>query len=70
MGKNKQWKARGEEDKFVENLISKGKITKDTNAAALMKTYPKTFSGFTANVVRNHLNILKRSKGLYCKCAI
>lgn len=62
----KVWKTGGEEDKFIEKLIRKKKINKFTKPITL-KSYPAAFGEFNANVVRNHLNLLKRSNGLYRK---
>lgn len=67
MGKIKQWKAGGEEDKFIEKLISQGKINKYTKPSFLKEKNPAMFNQFSANVVRNHLSMLKRNNGLYCK---
>lgn len=67
MGKVKSWKNGGEEDKFIEKLIKKGKINKYTKPMALKKAHPDVFGEYTINVVRNHLNIIKRRNGLYCK---
>lgn len=63
----KKWIAGGKEDKFILKLIKEGKITKYTNPNFLQKEFPKYFSEFTLQVIRNHLNELKRSNGLYCK---
>lgn len=70
MAKTKQWKNGGDEDKFIEKLISQGRVNKFTKPSSLKKTYPNTFGAFTPNVIRNHLNILKRNKGLYRKYTI
>lgn len=67
MPKVKQWKKGGEEDKFILKLIRQGKITAQTKPNALKAEYPNIFGGFSSNVMRNHLNILKFSNGLFCK---
>lgn len=64
---SKHWKTDGEEDKFLKKLIQKGKVNKNTNARTLLSDYPAVFGTFSENVVRNHLNVAKRSSGLYCK---
>ena len=68
MGKVKTWTNGGDEDKYVIKLIKDGKVTKNTKPKDLVSNYPKMFGDFSSNVVRNHLNALKRSNGLYCKC--
>lgn len=68
MGKYKQWKQDGEQDKFIKNLIKQGKINKFTKPSSLASDYPAVFGEFSPNVIRNHLNIVKRNCGLYCKC--
>lgn len=70
MGRTKQWKNGGEQDKFIVKLIKQGKIHKNTKPATLKADYPNLFAEFSPNVMRNHLNILKRSNGLYCKCTL
>lgn len=67
MGKTVQWKNEGEQDKFIVKLIREGKIHKATKPAFLKATYPSVFGNFSLNVIRNHLNLLKRSSGLFCK---
>lgn len=67
MGKMKQWKKGGDEDKFILKMIRQGKITATTKPAVLKAEYPQMFGGFSSNVMRNHLNILKFSNGLFCK---
>lgn len=61
-----QWKHEGEQDKFIVKLIKDGKIHKDTKPAFLKATYPAVFGAFTINVIRNHLNVLKRAAGIFC----
>lgn len=51
MGKVKVWKNGG----------------KNTKPSSMKEKYPTMFSGFSDNLIRNHLNDLKRKKGLYCK---
>lgn len=63
----KQWKTGGAEDSFVLNEIRSGKITKKTSAKDLKDAYPEVFGEFNTGVIRNHLNVLKRAKGLLCK---
>lgn len=63
----KQWKADGEEDKKLDSLITKGKINKFTTPKELQKEYPDVFGTFSLQVMRNHLNVAKRAKGLYRK---
>lgn len=60
------WKHDGEEDKFIEKLIKEGGINKFTKPATLLTRYPNVFGKFSVNVVRNHLNAMKR---LHCKRA-
>jgi len=68
MGKLKKiWKQNGPEDKFLTKLIKDGRVSKNTTASLLKKQHPEIFSDFTCNVVRNHLNELKRVNGMYCK---
>lgn len=62
-----QWKTGGDEDKFLQKLIKKGKITKSTKPASLKADYPLIFADFTPNVIRNHLTLVKRAHGMYCK---
>lgn len=64
---NKQWKIGGNEDKTVISLIRNGRITKKTTFKELKKMNPEVFGEFTDHVVRNHLNTLKRARGLFCK---
>lgn len=61
-----RWESDGKEDKFIEELIEEGKFTKHTTAKSLQKDYPKVFLSFNKNVVRNHMNDMKRKNGLYC----
>lgn len=72
MGKivKKKWLTDGKEDKFIEELISQGKITKFTQPSYLKQNYSKMFNTHSDQVIRNHLNVLKRSHGLYCKCCV
>ncbi|KAJ6642687.1 hypothetical protein Bhyg_07640, partial [Pseudolycoriella hygida] len=42
-----------------------GKIHKATKPAFLKATYLSIFGNFSLNVIRNHLNLLKRSSGLF-----
>lgn len=66
MGKHfKQWKCDGDEDRFIIALIRQGKVNKYTKPTSLKTDYPKMFEGFSVNVVRNHLNALKRNNGLH-----
>ncbi len=67
MGKVKQWRQGGEEDKFIEKKIKKGEINKHTPAKTLVQKWPGMFGSFSENVIRNHLNLVKRAKGLYRK---
>lgn len=62
-----QWKSDGKEDKFIQKLIKDGKINKFTKPHTLKINYPDIFDGFSSNVVRNHLNLLKRQNDIYCK---
>ncbi|KAJ6648088.1 hypothetical protein Bhyg_03313 [Pseudolycoriella hygida] len=59
------WKNDGEEDKFIVKLIKQGKVHKLTSPAFLKSTYPVVFGAFSLNVIRNHLNALKRNSGLF-----
>lgn len=61
----KTWKTGGEEDKFIKKLIRSGKIHKYTKPTKLIHDHPDVFGGYSSNVVRNHLNSLKRANGLY-----
>lgn len=66
MGKvKKSWLTNGAEDKFLHKLAEKGKITKDTKPNYLRDEYPDVFGRHSENVVRNHLNVFKRSNGSY-----
>lgn len=67
MGKTTVWKQDGDQDKFIIKLIKQGKIHKDTKPAFLKANHSAVFGDFNLNVIRNHLNALKRSNGLYCK---
>lgn len=68
MGKiTKQWKTDGEEDKFIQKLIKKGSINKYTTPKSLLTGYPAVFGNFSENVIRNHLNLAKRSSGVLCE---
>lgn len=67
MGKNKQWKQNGPEDKLLNTLIKDGKINKHTKISTLKAEHPSVFGSFTDQVMRNHLSIAKRSHGLYRK---
>lgn len=67
MGKTKVvWKNGGKEDRFIERLISEGLFTKNTKPYAMKERFPAIFGDFSENVIRNHLNDLKRKHGLYC----
>lgn len=68
MGKvNNMWKSNGKEDRFIEKLISKGKVDKNTVPGYLKKEYPQIFNGFSTAVIRNHLNDVKRRNGIFCE---
>ena len=68
MGKIKKvWKDGGVEDKFILKLIKQGKVHKNTKPKQLVELNPEIFRDFSDNVVRNHLNSLKRQNGLYRK---
>lgn len=68
MGKpTKQWKVNGEQDKYIVKLIKRGIVNKYTKPLTLKNDYPGVFGTFTENVIRNHLNDVKRRNGLYCK---
>lgn len=66
MGKVKLWKNGGPEDKFIGKLIDEGKFTKNSKPKSLKREHPKMFEDFSNNVIRNHINDLKRRNGLYC----
>lgn len=68
--KGKCWKSGGPEDKFIIKLIQKKEITKKTKPSFLKDNYPDRFGDFSLQVIRNHLNELKRTNGLYCKFLI
>lgn len=59
------WTSGGPEDQDVLKKIKEGKITKYTKAADLKKL--DMYKNFSNNVIRNHLNALKKSNGLTCK---
>lgn len=63
----KTWKTNGPEDKFLNKLFKSGKITKNVKPTNIKKEYPHMFDDFSNEVIRNHLNDLKRRNGLYCK---
>lgn len=65
MGKTKQWKSGGDEDKYIKKLIKQRKVTKFTKPPYLLSEHPSIFSGFSSNVIRNHLNEMKRKCGLF-----
>ncbi|KAJ6634577.1 hypothetical protein Bhyg_13151 [Pseudolycoriella hygida] len=67
MGKTKQWKKNGEQDKFILKLMRNGKINKDTKPVTLQKDHPALFGDFSTNVIRNHLNMLKMSYGIFLR---
>lgn len=67
MSKAKQWKTGGEEDKLLKKLIRSGKINKYSKPCTVQNLHPEMFGGFNDQVMRNHLNIVKRSQGLFCK---
>ncbi|KAJ6639314.1 hypothetical protein Bhyg_12058 [Pseudolycoriella hygida] len=46
-------------------LIRQGKINQDTKPSTLMAEHPSVFGEFSSSVVRNHLNVLKMSYGLF-----
>lgn len=66
MGKIRQWKNGGKEDQVVEQWIADGQISKNTKGSELKSMNPQVFGPFSNNVIRNHLNELKRRNGLYC----
>lgn len=47
MGKVKQWKNGGEEDKFLQKLIKQGKVHVNTKPAFLQSEYPAVFGSFS-----------------------
>lgn len=63
----KVWRFGGKEDNFIEKLIETGRITKNTQASELKQSYPTMFKAFSDNVIKNHLNELKRRKNFTCK---
>lgn len=66
MGKVKVWKNGGREDRFLERMFDQGKISKNIKPIALKRQFPLMFDEFSNNVIRNHLNEVKRRNGLYC----
>jgi hypothetical protein len=60
----KTWKQGGIEDDYVEDLIRQGRITKNSTAKDLKDGWPKMFGEFSSETIRNHLNVLKKAKGL------
>ncbi|KAJ6642859.1 hypothetical protein Bhyg_07815 [Pseudolycoriella hygida] len=67
MGKTKQRKKNVEQDKFIVKLMRNGKINKDTKPVTLQKDHPALFGDFSTNVIRNHLNMLKMSYGMFLR---
>lgn len=67
MPKVRHWKNGGKEDQVVEKMINEGTITKNTKGSSLKDLNHAVFGVFSNNVIRNHLNELKRRNGLYCK---
>lgn len=67
MGKKKQWKSGGAEDKLIKKLIKDGKINKHTTPQTVQSKYPAAFGEFNSQVMRNHLKAVKRAEGLFCK---
>jgi hypothetical protein len=63
----KTWKTNGDEDRHVLKLIKEGKVTKTTTALDLKNTYPEKYGEFSSAVIRNHLNVLKKAKGIQRK---
>lgn len=64
---SKTWKTNGPEDKFMIKLLKSGKITKNSKPNHIKKEYPQIFNDFSNEVIRNHLNELKRKHGIYCE---
>lgn len=64
-GKKKVWKQNGEEDRYIIEQIKEGRITKHTKPIELSSL--DLFKGYSSNVIRNHLNLMKRTHGLYCE---
>lgn len=64
MGKLKQWKSGGAEDKLIKKLI-KGKVNRFTKPAYLQSEHEHWFKDFSTNVIRNHLTDVKRKCGLF-----
>lgn len=65
--KPKQWKTGGEEDKLLKKMIKQGKINKYTTPSSVQSKHPAVFGEFNPQVMRNHLNAVKRANGLFCK---
>ncbi len=63
----KIWNKNGPEDTLILKLIKNGKITKNTKPSDIQKEYPNMFKDFSLDVMRNHVNMLKRYGGVYRK---
>lgn len=65
--KTKFWRHGGIEDKILEDMIDNGTLTTSTKPSSLKLMNSSVFGQFSDNVIRNHLNDVKRKRGLYCK---
>ena len=67
----KIWKTGGPEDQFIIEQLTNNVINTETRPAAILNTFPKVLGDFETQVVRNHINRLKKQfandKGLSLK---
>ena len=67
----KIWKTGGVEDQFIIEQLTNNVITTETRPAVILSTFPDVLGDFEQQVVRNHINRLKKQfandKGLSLK---
>lgn len=68
--KNSRWISNGPEDEFVKGLFEKKLIDSTTTASQLRSAYSSELGHFSAQVVINHFNKIKRQLGLDGECLL
>ena len=56
---NLRWEKNGPEDLLILNALNKGHITTETPPSVIAKKYPNELGGYSSQVLRNHIQLLK-----------
>ena len=56
---NLRWEKNGPEDLLILNALNNGHITTETPPSVIAKKYPNELGGYSSQVLRNHIQLLK-----------